>query len=290
MKYFCTPEKGIAMKIARIVLTASILLSLKSTLFCSSEKATETILAQEKKPGYDASKKGWSKTSDEWMLENMGSDYSHYGTLCQVRPESDNEDETKSNGSKARWTKIGETKVKNLKDAQTFLKYTEKLKLSEQATAKSNSFIATENQRIADERAAKIAAGNHSFIELNQASKALVQTYFEQKTVTRPATKKTIQKKYQDLCNAELKQFSQACQATDAQTAQQLQDNLKRLLALKAAHNSEFTELKDQITKMPFVQSEQALFGKGLAKTGLQYKNWTPKAANSYADAAKGTK
>ena len=41
---------------------------------------------------------------------------------------------------------------------------------------------------------------------------------------------------------------------------------------------------------MPFTSSEQTLSGKELAKTAAQYKYWTPKAANSYAEAVKGDK
>ncbi len=286
MKYFCTPEKGIAMKIARIVLTASILLSLKSTVFCSDEKVTETPLTR--KDSFDALRDGgalngwlgWNPDAlAHYTLDNCGKDYKGK----EVRIGSKN--------TTSAWTTFGE-KVDTLQKAQQFLAVIEQseVQLPEQATTKSQAFIATENQRIADERAAKRAAGEHSFIELNQASKALLKALWTEKTVTRPATVKAIRKQHQDLCNAQLKQFAQTCQTADAQTAQQLQDNLKKLVALKTAHNSEFTELKDQIAKMPFAISEQAISGKGLAKAALQYKDFTAKSANSFAEAAKGNK
>ncbi len=266
------------MKTTRIVLTASILLSLKSTLFCSSEKATKASNPLTRNNSFDALRdggisNGWlGWTPDDlanFTIDNCGNDYKGQ----EVRIGS-------KNTAVTAWTTFGE-KIDNVNQAQQFLATLEKsvVTLPEQATAKSHELIS-----------AKIEAGKNSFKEHNQASKFLLKELFAKKISSRPNEKKAIQEKYEAMKKAELTEMYKRHQQEDAQTSLELQENLKRLVAIKATHNQEFSEIKDQIVKMIFAKSEQDLSGKKLAATASKYKYWTPQSADSYASAVEGDK
>jgi|SRR3989339_650539 len=294
------------MKIARIVLTASILLSLKSTLFCSEEKATEVFGSLARKDSFDALRDGgalngwlgWNPDAlANYTIDNCGKEYK--GKEIRIG----------SKNTTPAWTTFGQ-KVDSLPKAQQFLDVIEKsgAQLPAAATAKSNEFITVQNQRIATENeyrnqiveknkliqaqiiAHKIETSERSFIELNQASKASLRELFTQRTVERPATKKAIQDKHEAAKKAELNQYYEQCKATDAQKAKELQENLTKLVAIKTTHNQEFAEFKDQIKRLPFATSEKDLSGNKLYATAFMYRYWAPKSPNSFVEAVKGDK
>jgi hypothetical protein len=264
------------MKIARIVLTATILFSLKSTLFCSSSATIEPEIvtapreATVKKPGYDASKKGWLPSSNKWMLENMGSSYKHYTTECEVRPESDDEDTTKSNGSRARWTKIGKEDVTTPKHAQTFLTWTAKLNLPQEANQPSLDIIAAD-------KAIKIQENFETFDDMQQKSRSLlaqiVKINADRKTVdhernqffAREITKIT-QTKVLEFSNREIERNEQ-----DTKITSDLKDILEKTKIFRHDHNTKFPE--NPINATPVVKRDDInkLNAKTLADIALKY-------------------
>ena len=151
--------------------------------------------------------------------------------------------------------------------------------------------IVTKNKLIqAQIIAHKIEASERSFVELNQEGKASLRELFAQRTIERPSTKKAIQDKHEAAKKAELNQYYEQCKAADVQKEKELQEKFARVVAIKTAHNQEFSKFEDQIKRLPFATSEKDLSSNKLYATAFMYRYWTPKSANSYAEAAKGDK
>ncbi|MBV8661203.1 MAG: hypothetical protein JO129_03610 [Candidatus Dependentiae bacterium] len=125
------------MKIARIVLTATILLSLKSTLHCSSSEISETnpSTAVCNLPIYDASNQknqirffGFTiNNPEEWTLEHYGQVYLHWGKDHQVAPALTNLET---------WERFGKN-IKNPEIAKSYLQVMEKSGLLHQLSKDS---------------------------------------------------------------------------------------------------------------------------------------------------------
>lgn len=263
------------MKIARIVLTAAILLSLKSTLFCSEKAPQATIpaTATAKKPGYDGSKLGWNFNAPKWTLEHHGEDYTHYGTTCEVRVESDDEGDNGA-ASKARWAKFGNSsEINNPRIAALFLKHTEKLKLS-----------AADQQKAKDLLLAQFKEADQNYLRVNQEAKAILCGHFVQTTITRKNENKALARKHAMQLKAEQNQLKIARKEEDSVLVQKLAQNFAELVNIETSQSANNASMDYQIRRTPFVKKQDEISEKSLTKLAFKYHTWVPKTT-TYAQA-----
>ena len=278
------------MKIARIVLTATILFSLKSTLFCSSEeKSTDTIQAP-RKDSFDALRDGgplngwlgWNPDAlANYTLENNGQDYKTSGKEVRIGSK---------NTATAAWTAFGQ-RITTLAKAQQFMTTVSKsgVQLPEDATQASQSLITAENQRletlrlaelqrITDERQAQFEQADTSYVQLNQAQKSALQAYFVTATQTRNAEKSAVHHKYEALKKAELTELKARFAQEDTKLVADLTAAFNQLTTIQATqNNAEASNINRQVRRAPFVESADAISKDTLKRIGYRYKNWSAK-------------
>lgn len=286
------------MKIARIVLTATILLSLKSTSYCSTEKATDGIQVQ-RKNSFDAARDGgalngwlgWTPDAlTNYTLTHLKEDYKGK----EVRP-------GKCPKSQEIWDKYGKEKVTNLTLAQQFMAAIthSQLSISKEAIAPAQGFIDIENQRLEAIRVAELERikaekrdafehADQEYISLNQTSKAALQALYVKKTQTRKDEITALHKKYAALLKTEQRQIKAAHRQEDSQLALALTQNFNQLQAIRDSQNQKDSNINNQIRRVAFVESTDMISERTLGKLAYRYKDWQTKS-QTYADALKSS-
>ena len=291
------------MKIARIVLTATILFSLKSTLFCS-EKQTETI------PTLTRTHSGIHHDGTRDGLFGNGFD-----TLKNIRDKKSYGKQPYGMGSDSqapqRWGKVGQ-QITKLEDAQTFIAEVERLKefgliFTEETLQPSQTLIEDENTRlegirIAAEQAAqaekiaheaalqaKFEQADSKYLALNQHSKALLQAFYVEKNQTRKNEDKALDQKYAALLKIERTELKKARKEKDLAFQAELALAFDELAQIKKNHNEETSRMDHMIKRTPFVATKDDLNEKNLPKIAHKYSSWQAKT-KTYAQAVQGEK
>ena len=214
------------MKIARIVLTATILLSLKSTLHCSSSEESRTKPSTNARnlPIYDAADPSCQiqsrlfTTQDpfKWTLENFGQSYNHWGMqACTVSP---------SEKIISAWEDYGKN-IKDLNTAELYLRVMEQsgllTKLSEDSIEPASNLI----------RLNSVA----TYVNIQKSGDSLIRSIYNHE--------------------------NQSSEADDSRKAQEEYCNTLKELAINATahrikHNTMYPDHK--ITEHPFMHTEKA--------------------------------
>jgi hypothetical protein len=267
------------MKIARIVLTATILLSLNSTLFCSSEKATETNKLQ-RKDSFDPARDGgalngwlgWTPDDlTDHTLKNLKKDYQGK----EIRP---------GKGSKALaiWEKFGKEKVVNLETAELFtaaMTYSQ-LQLSPEAQVSANKFL--ETKKMAD------AAAKQTQFEqaekLNNDSISLLYEY-HLKALTRVSDEKAeddaLDIKYKALREAEKNNLKMQRIQNAAKLVETLHKNFDDIVTIETSSNITIPK--------KFAASKSSIAKEKLSKLSTKFKDGIAQPI-SYAEMAEAKK
>lgn len=273
------------MKIARVVLTATILLSLKSTLFCS-EKESNLI----RRKSFDIFVDGWNKDGN-WQMDNYGTEFNGK----EVRIESrDSQRATKN------WGNYGKT-IQDLPRAKKFINAitSAQLQLPAEALKPAQDLIDAENQRLKqikqEAEAAKKAARDANIAkmhEINQSAISDLATHHIKHLLKDQEDKDLLQKHQQRLvaatmsCNIILKQEQTKIEAARSQEKTDLIDKLRKNLNAI----NEIQAAEGIITyQEKFVRTEDSLSRKKIASLAAKYQDGKPKAT-SFAEATQGTK
>lgn len=282
--------KGFSMKIVRIVLAASLLLSLRSTLFASSAKTSESShesIQLERKVSFDAARDGgplngwfgWTPDAlADYTLKNLKKDYQGK----EIRP-------GKCPKALAIWEKFGKEKVNDLETAElytTAIAYSQ-LSLSQQAQQKSQSLIEAESQRLQAIKQAKKAemhainqeaintlAMYHARHELESAEDAeLLAEHAKRLTITNMSCAIILKQKQEKLAHVRAQE-----KAKLADTLQQYYNHISTIEAEEKMRCSE-----------KFVITEKSITKAKIVNLAKKYKNGKPKLT-TFADVTLGEK
>ena len=231
------------MKIARIVLTATILFSLKSTLFAAQEQAViveKDGIPSVRRKSFDALRDSNLLTEQariQWALDHDGENYTHWRTECQVRPGSDI-------AAQGRWEHIGRSGIKTVENAQKFLGIVARhnLQLSQDATQPSLDIIKGKFDTMQQTSRSLIA----SIAKMNQ-DRALVdktRNQFYAHEILKITQQKTIEFFNRDKERAE----------ENTKFVSELKESLERTKEFRLAHNEQFP--KSPIVAAPVVKRE----------------------------------
>lgn len=264
------------MKIARIVLTATMLLSLKSTLFCSSEKNTESQL--QRKDSFDPARdgNGWGKAiGTKWFgmtpkqlaqytLEHCGEDYKGK----QIRP-----------GSSQESIDVWNNQIKTLEYAQNFVAAIKPVEnvISALVRKKADDLIEAEKQ-------AMHAANIVNMHKINQDAINKLAAYSANHKLE-PVQDSDLIKHHQLSCAVALQIKQKDIARNRANEKTQLVDgllkNFKAISVIEAEEKTKFPE--------KFVIKEESITNKKIISLANKYEKGKPKIT-TFIEALKGEK
>lgn len=258
------------MKIARIVLTATILFSLKSTLFCSSSAAIEpeivTAPVLVRRKSHDGTRDGHFGSAAD-TFSKLGQTYKGAFGLGEEQIYDLGSDEQ----APARWASFGKT-IKTLSDAQKWV----------QAVAKKGWSLPAESMQpsldiIAADKAIKIQENFTTFNHMQEVSRSLIAQIVktnadrtaldhERNQFYKEEIIKITQTKALEFTNREIERNAQ-----DTKISSDLKDILEKTKTFRLDHNTQFPE--NPIHATPVVKREDInkLNAKTLAHIALKY-------------------
>lgn len=277
------------MKIARVVLTATILFSLKSTVFCSEKQTEDTIQLTRTDSGihHDGTRNGTLGLKFGSGLDTLKNikDKKLYGS----QPYGMGSDSQ----APARWTAVGKS-ITKLEDAQTFMAEVERVKefgleFSQEALQPSRDLIEAENQRLEAEKQSQFEQADSQYVTLNQQAKSLLCALNTKIVKTRKDENKALIQKYAEALKAEQTQLRDARKQEDNNLTTELVLIFNQLTSIKCDQNKIASSANYKITRLPFVVSEDSLKKNNLLKLSQKYQDWNPKIT-TYAQAVQSKK
>ena len=259
------------MKTARMILTATMLLSLNATSYCMQSQETastdapvnnncDVITAPRKNSGihHDGTRDGMFGSGLD-TLKNMREGKSYYGKPYGF-----------GDNSEANWTKVGKNDIKTLVDAQTFVEaFTAKGWTSQEALAPSQALIEADRQ-------AKIAASKTQFNTINNQIPGIFSALtarFENRKLADEAAATEVNGKIKALLSQinDLRSLEVARKisnkesrlAEDNKPIEELQALNTQITTIKKTHNAIYNDSK--ITTAPHLKKDANLNAQNLA-------------------------